>query len=397
VSVNAARSPQLDGLRAIAAGTIFLTHLASMSTFTAHNAVGPLFARMNVGVALFFVLSGYLLYRPWVLARLEGRRGPSVRRYALRRATRILPAYWLALAVFAVLLPAWVNGATGSEWWVYFGLLQVYSETWILHGLGVAWSLSTEVAFYIVLPLLAYLGLRTLGRRGRRDQIRLELAVLATSAVVAMLIRDIGHRAEWAHTFDNTLVGKWPWFALGMALAVASAAWAGDRWGEAPRLLRSARRQPWLWWLAAGVVIVFASLEVILPRDVFTMDDSDLQVETLLFGLFAALLVTPLVFGDPSARRSPAGVLATPVAVWFGTVSYGIFLWHLPLIGWTISRFDNAPVIVLGLVSLGLTTACAATSWYLLERPLMKLTARTRRSRPDRDPARDSVTLEPAP
>lgn len=391
---DASRSPQLDGLRAIAALFIVLTHLTSMSGINSGDALGPFFARLNVGVALFFVLSGYLLYRPWVAARLTGRPGPRLQRYAVRRATRILPAYWICLAVFAVVLPGWVEGATGGDWWVYFGLLQVYSQDWILGGLGVGWSLSTEVAFYVALPVLAYVGVRALGSRTRTDQVRLELLALATTALTALLVRELAYRAELTLTFDNTLIGKWPWFAVGMALAVASARWGADR-ATAPALVRSAAARPWLWWIGAAGVLVFASLESVLPGDVFWMKHRDLQVETILFALFAWLLVAPVVFGDAGRRWTPAGLLATRPAVWLGTVSYGIFLWHLPIAGESIERIGSVPLA--WTVAVAITLVCATASWHLIEKPLMRATAGRGGARPDRERVGETLVLEPAP
>ena len=75
------RFPLIDGLRAIAALAIVPTHTAALSGFNEANPVGAWTARLDSGVAIFFVLSGFLLYRPWVGARLEGRPGPRVLTY----------------------------------------------------------------------------------------------------------------------------------------------------------------------------------------------------------------------------------------------------------------------------------------------------------------------------
>ena len=172
------RLAHIEGLRAVAAVTVVATHIALISGFTSANRLGPLTARLNVGVALFFVLSAYLLYRPWVEARLNGSRDPDVRRYAVRRFLRIFPAYLVALVVLGLLLPDEAPGVFGGDWWAYFGLLQVYFERTDVGGLGVTWSLATELAFYITLPLLAWAAARMLAGRPRAAQIRLELILL---------------------------------------------------------------------------------------------------------------------------------------------------------------------------------------------------------------------------
>src|SRR5260370_42480308 len=97
----------LDGLRAAAAVAVVLTHVAFQTGEVVRGAGGALLGRLDAGVAVFFALSGFLLYRPYVAARWDGRPPPPVRRYALRRAARILPAYWLApIAAGATSRPA---------------------------------------------------------------------------------------------------------------------------------------------------------------------------------------------------------------------------------------------------------------------------------------------------
>ena len=70
------RFPLFDGLRAIAAGSILVTHVAAITSFNRLNALGAYTARLNMGVAFFFVISGFLLYRPFLAARFAGRPPP---------------------------------------------------------------------------------------------------------------------------------------------------------------------------------------------------------------------------------------------------------------------------------------------------------------------------------
>src|SRR5437763_7021548 len=90
------RYPLIDGLRAAAALGVLLTHSAISSGLVTAGATGFRYAqRLEVGVTIFFVISGFVLYRPFLVARLEGAELPRVGRYARRRALRILPAYWI--------------------------------------------------------------------------------------------------------------------------------------------------------------------------------------------------------------------------------------------------------------------------------------------------------------
>ena len=113
------RFPLFDGMRAIAAGSILVTHVAAITSFNLLNPLGAYTARLNMGVAFFFVISGFLLYRPFLAARFAGRPPPRIRDYARRRVLRIVPAYWLALTVLAA--TAGLCGVFTGDWWNYYG------------------------------------------------------------------------------------------------------------------------------------------------------------------------------------------------------------------------------------------------------------------------------------
>src|SRR3954454_4681930 len=101
--------PALDGLRAIAVTAVFVYHGALGSTTLTEHA-GDLVVHFDTGVQIFFVLSGFLIYRQFAAAHLAGRHVGEVRTYARRRALRIYPAYWLALVVLLLLGTATVSG-----------------------------------------------------------------------------------------------------------------------------------------------------------------------------------------------------------------------------------------------------------------------------------------------
>ena len=147
-----------DGLRAIAALGVLVCHVGLQSGLgRPQHGAGPWLSRADVGVALFFVLSGFLLYRPFVAARIDGGPARGNRRYLRNRFLRIFPAYWLALTVLAVVVDTRARQDI-SGWWdivVYYGLLQSYSKPHALGGLQQAWTLVNEMAFYLLLPLWA--------------------------------------------------------------------------------------------------------------------------------------------------------------------------------------------------------------------------------------------------
>jgi peptidoglycan/LPS O-acetylase OafA/YrhL len=159
------RFPLFDGLRAIAALSVFLGHTVTGTySLVGHTSLIVLAIQVaDQGLAIFFLISGFLLYRPFLLARLAGRR-LGVRDFAARRALRIIPAYWVALTLF--IAAGLVSGVTTSNWWIFYGFLQVYRFNTIGQGIGVAWTLCIEVTFYAALPIFALVAGRL--RRGER-------------------------------------------------------------------------------------------------------------------------------------------------------------------------------------------------------------------------------------
>jgi peptidoglycan/LPS O-acetylase OafA/YrhL len=355
------RFPLLDPLRAVAALCIVVTHTAGWSGFNSAHALGAWTARLDCGVAIFFVLSGFLLYRPFVAARLDGRDGPRIARYARRRALRILPGYWTALVLIALLSPHDAPGAFGDHWWVYFGLVQSWSTSVIRGGLGVAWSLSVEAAFYVLLPLYALAVARALRRRGRDAQARIELALLVGTGVLAIAARTVVHLATPNSVYANTLPGNWAWFCGGLALAVLSA------WG--PEHLRWPREHPYLSWAAAFGLLTVSAWFVGLPRSFLQpYRTGSLFAEHVLYLGVALCLVAP------ATARNRLPWLASRPLVWLGLVSYGIFLYHQALVG----RLQRINDIAFGgyvwytLAVAAAAVACAAVSYYGVERPFLR-------------------------
>jgi peptidoglycan/LPS O-acetylase OafA/YrhL len=358
------RFPLLDPLRAVAALCIVVTHTAGYTGFNSAHALGAWTARLDCGVAIFFVLSGFLLYRPFVAGRLEGRNGVGgvrITRYARRRALRILPAYWTALVLIGLLSPHDAPGVFGPHWWAYFGLVQSWNSHWILGGLGVAWSLSVEAAFYVLLPFYALAVGRVLRGRSRDVQARAELALLVGTGVLAIASRTAIHLAAPHSVYANTLPGNWAWFCGGLSLAVLSA------WG--PERLRWWRDHAYLSWAAAFALLTVSAWWVGLPRSFFEpYRTGPLFAEHVLYLGVALCLVAPAVARD----RLPA--LASRPLVWLGLVSYGIFLYHQAFVArlQAVDRIAFAGYVWFTLAVAAAAIACAAASYYIVERPFLR-------------------------
>jgi peptidoglycan/LPS O-acetylase OafA/YrhL len=108
------RFPLIDGMRAIAALTVVGLHTAVAGQAVSASIPGRLLAHLNIGVTIFFLISGFLLYRPFIAHRAGGPAAPRARDYAKRRILRIYPAYWVVLTVL-VLVPG-LTGVSGGHW-----------------------------------------------------------------------------------------------------------------------------------------------------------------------------------------------------------------------------------------------------------------------------------------
>jgi peptidoglycan/LPS O-acetylase OafA/YrhL len=142
-------------------------------------------------------------------------------------------------------------------------------------------------------------------------------------------------------------------------------------------------RRPWVPWAAAAVVFWLASTQLGLSRGFyFVYTDLNYAAEHVLFALCAALLLLPAIFGD-GAGGAVRRLLGWRPLAWLGLVSYGVFLYHGPLIVELEERGAETWFPVGGLLSLTLPTvalavACAAASYYLVERPALALKERRR-------------------
>lgn len=355
-------------MRAIAAFCVLFAHVGLVVAGTGPY-VNPLAA---LGLDVFFLISGFLLYRPFAAARLTGRRPPTLRGFYRRRVLRIVPGYWFALVVLGAALG--LAGVFSSEWWVYFGFLQAYSYEWVDQGISPAWSLGVELSFYALLPLFALVvhRLRDGNRSLRGDALLIALLGLL-SATSDWLLRNLTPVAdETAQLLSWTLVGNGMFFAAGMLLAVVSV--SAREGGKTFRAAELAERDRGFSWAAAAVLFVLAT---VMMRTGYYHGVVDAL--RLLLLVIAALMLLPAIF----AKVGPVGfsrrVLATRTLTWLGLVSYGIYIWHRPILDhvfaewFTEGALFGPTTITVAVIVVSLTIAGAALSYYLVERPALRL------------------------
>lgn len=340
--------------------------------------VNRLIVRLDSMVAIFFLLSAFLLYRPMIAHRAGGPPSPGVGAYAWRRLLRIYPAYWLALTVLAI-YPG-VSGVFSNEWWSFYSLseyLHPVTSSSVCPGEGYrcgllqSWTLTVEMTFYIMLPFFAALTAVIARKLSVRSWMRAELALIAllgaTSLILGLLPFGLREKSWFVYTF----AAHFDWLGLGLALAVLSTVY-GRRAEALPGPLRVVAENPGLSWLGAlGLYLITAIAFQPVPFTVAQFTDSEfLWIHLLQCGV-AFLLVFPVFFGNPNVGV-PRRFLASRWLIWLGLISYGFYLWQVTIgieLGFGNAKGSFLPVLI-GTVLL--TLPLAAASYYFVERPLMR-------------------------
>ena len=334
-------SPAVDGLRAVAVAAVVAFHLSP-------DAVPGGF----LGVDTFFVVSGYLI-TSLLLAEHAADGAIRLRSFWARRARRLLPALLFVLCAVALGV---------ALWWPAEDLARIRSDA--LGGLGYVanwrfiasgdsyfdlatgpsplrhlWSLAIEEQFYVVWPLVTMLCLRRSPR-----VLGAVCAVGAVASVVAMVVIGAGDRAYYGtDTRASALL-------IGALLAV---------------VLRNAGTGAPRWLAPAG-----AAAFVVCAAAWWVADESATWLFTFGFPAYALLTAVTVT----SVVRRPASpltrALASPPLVAAGKVSYGLYLWHWPVIVLLTESRTGLDGVALGAFRLAVTVAGTLVSYWLIERPV---------------------------
>ena len=315
------RVASLTGIRAVAALLVVATHAAYATGKYTHGYVGLLYSRLEIGVPIFFVLSGFLLFRPWVRAAATGGPDPSVRRYAWHRVRRIMPAYAVTVLAAFALYHFHEAGPNPGHTWI--GLLrnltltQLYTDNYdygYLHqGLTQMWSLAVEVSFYVVLPALSYFLLVSVGRRVWRPGLLLtSIAVLGLiSPAWLLLVHNTDLLPNGARLWLPTYL---LWFLAGMVLTVLQA--------------MGVRCNAFVVLPIAVFSFFIAATPIAGEPTTSPTGLAQAIVKTVFYAAIAALLLAPAALGDDGWYTR---FLGSRPMVWLGEISYEIFLVHLVL------------------------------------------------------------------
>lgn len=353
----AARIPSLTGVRTVAALAVCLTHAAFWTGHYTDDYLGRLLSRFEVGVAIFFVLSGCLLFGPWVRAAADARPTPPVGRYFWHRARRILPAYWITVIAVYLLYGFYTPpdaSPTGQGWSGFLRnmtLTQVYGIDHLHSGLTQMWSLAAEVVFYLVLPILGSVLVVVVCRgRWHPDRLLVGIGVLLLispiwSVVVAGSVGVNPTARLWAPAF-------FCWFAAGMGLAVCA---------------RLVRRWPATASVAVAAGVFLISATAIAGEPTITpLSGSAAVVKQALYAVVAVALIGPLAVRDQGDWW--ARLCGSRPMVWFGEISYEFFLVHVVVLEIVMDLLGYHVFTGSTLVAFAATTAASIPLAWALHR-----------------------------
>jgi peptidoglycan/LPS O-acetylase OafA/YrhL len=347
--------PALDGVRALAVLGVIAYHVSG-------GKRGGF-----LGVDVFFVLSGYLI-TSLLLEERSATGTVRLGRFWARRARRLLPALLIVLLTCALVIhesesvSVWAQrrgDLLATLFYVANWHFIVTDQSYFTQYAGATplrhmWSLGIEEQFYLVWPLL----LAGIAVAVRRRPAALVAVLLGGAAVSAVALAALYDEANPSRAYFGT-DGRAHELLLGAALAALVAtrptALTSDRAQRAARL-------------AAPLLVAALGITVLLAND---------QTPLYYFGgslLFAAGVAGVLWAVEAQPRGAVAALLSFAPLVWIGRISYGLYLWHWPMVIWipTTDRLATLPPRALQLIEIGATFALATVSFYLVEQPIRR-------------------------
>jgi peptidoglycan/LPS O-acetylase OafA/YrhL len=388
-----ARIPGADGLRAIACLLVVWHHTAQkLNPEGLSPLVGALHflgMRGEVGVSLFFVLSGCLLSVPFWSSLVESKPFPSIKKYSLNRAARIAPAFWLNLIVCNILAVLLFDLEFNWQKFVsaFLFINSYHFSTFFPTEInGPLWSIGLEVSCYLLLPIVLYAIFKT-AKSTSLAFVGLITAIVALQALNPLIIQFFmtdNNRKGWQFGIDG---GAKQWIPYWNISTFFTQFLIGSLAALVIVHLRSKQTKPnhlfdlaFITAAAAAIILVVARLTPGSP-DSFTQQ----PYVSPFFAIFTAGL---LVFGSHS--KYVARVLDNRLFSWLAKLSFGIYLWHVVVIEVISRKFIEDYVyfgltdvwqwVLISAIVLGISISIAAASWQLFESPILQAARRAKRS-----------------
>jgi peptidoglycan/LPS O-acetylase OafA/YrhL len=395
--------PALDGVRALACLGVMTYHVNLIARSTGlwvparHPLIASILLSGSSGVTLFFVLSGFLLFLPYVRAMVASASWPDARVFYVRRALRILPGYYAALFLIVMLQqPQYLEPRYWRDLLLFLLLFMDATSATFQHINGPFWTLAIEWQFYLLLPLIA-LGIRFAVRRVSGKRRVMAVTAYLGGLIAWGLLSQLAGAYLVAHPAATLLVPR-RWlnvvlfvaygtrgkfledFAVGMLAATCYALYLDPAHAHFRQMLR--RLSPWLW--GAGLLLLACAATQMLPHVVPLTDALYMWANELNFALGFGCCMLAILAGARPIRRCVEWMPLSAI----GVFSYSLYIWHLPLLvvfaGHAHAGVQGLPRYVIYASywawALLVIIPVTAAMYVLIEQPGMGLSERLRQS-----------------
>nr|WP_298139498.1 acyltransferase [uncultured Pseudomonas sp.] len=347
----AGRINSLDGLRGLAILLVLFYHawiiLSGKKVMEGDVFILALLYAGNTGVTLFFLLSGFLVTRPFI-ERLSIGQLPSFRVYMAQRAIRILPTYYFVACAgliitqqFEQLLPVLTFTASAYD-------VGYFSIVW--------WSLGTEIQFYILMPVLSYLVWCIPGRVLRICML-LSLVVLYVLIVLKVLGPGGIEGFEFKYRMILSVFGQLPAFLVGALIAFAHM--------KGQVVISEVRANVFLLVLLVCLILVLVPPARISPERYIWESPWYVLPEAMIWGGIMWVMLM---------RRAPDGnLINNRITRYFGTISFSLYLTHVPVIYLVLTRGNIAAPELATLLAIALSLVTAQLLYWTIEKPSLSL------------------------
>ncbi|MGO4545192.1 acyltransferase family protein [Paenibacillus sp. 2TAB23] len=344
--------PGLDGLRAVAVLAVIAYHLNLKAV------PGGL-----LGVSMFFVLSGYLI-TDILLKQLGQNKAIDLKTFFIRRARRLLPAMFLMIALVSLWLFVSdsgrlfaLRGDIGSallyisNWWLIFHEVSYFESFGPASPFGHLWSLAVEEQFYLIWPILLIAAIRFVPKRGQFALWTLAAAALSAGAMALLYQPGIDPSRVYYGTDTRAFA-----LLIGAALAVVWPSWKlSTAISQRSRMVLDSVG-------TVGMIVIAVMIATTGEYDAFLYRGG-----MVLLALATAAVVAAMA--HPASKL--AGAIGSKVLAWIGVRSYGIYLYHYPIIVLTTPTAEAGELhLARAFMQVVLTFVLAELSWRFVEEPI---------------------------
>ena len=341
----------LDGLRGFAALLVLWAHFPIL-----HGSIGSFSKLLStytyagyIGVDIFFALSGFLITRILLTEKQEGHL--SFKRFYLKRSLRIFPIYYLSILFVGIIIS-----------WQHLGWVAAYTSNYFFsfnhdpNPMRHTWSLCVEEHFYLFWPFI--ISFCNQGASKRIISIIIPVGVIIVAILTVLFMEEqIGKDMMYRVTHFRILT-----LALGSSIAFYE-----------PTVKLLPRR--YLRYLLITLIAILVFMRTYYHIDILENLPSHI-IELIVFSLFSALLVILIIRLNYTIKSFWTYMFTNPIITYCGKISYGIYLYHFPILfflGLTEDQQTGNTTVVMWLTALALCFIIPMLSYAAIEQPLLKM------------------------